>query len=143
MANADCTWPGHPHDAETVAEHARKPHERTWTLECADDRGTIHDCWTVSVPTPSAYTDGCVHMSQITLCFYDDEREARLAAQAPAMARLLLAVQWSGRHPHDGEPCCPSCQIDLIYDDDETHVVGPHAPDCELAAVLRAAGVIE
>lgn len=135
MANADCTWPYHPHDAETVAEHALKPHERTWTLECGDhdpdDRGTIHDCWTVSVPTPSAYTDGCVYMSQITLCFYHDEREARLAAQAPAMARLLLDGEWICEERGDMCRHCGNLRRE------------GHAPDCEIATVLRAAGVIE
>ena len=52
-----------------------------------------------------------------------------VAAQAPAMARLLLAMQWA-----DGERvACPSCGA---WERDG------HTADCELAAVLRAAGVM-
>ena len=59
------------------------------------------------------------------------EARAVLAAQAPAMARLLLSMQWGanemcpqcgGRHPEEGDG---------------------HAKSCALVAVLRAAGVIE
>jgi len=108
MTNATCTWPTHPHDAETVAEHGKAAHERTWRLECRDhdpdNRGTVENCWVVTVPTPSAYTDGCVHMSSVTLCFYDDEREAKLAARAPEMARLLLEVIEFDLESACGEP---------------------------------------
>lgn len=55
---------------------------------------------------------------------------ARLAAQAPAMARLLLAGQWICEERGD---MCRHCE--------KLESEG-HAPDCELATVLRFAGVL-
>lgn len=77
-----------------------------------------------------------------------DLARARLAAQAPAMARLLLAVEWAGSGEEGAR--CPSCLADayvppVIYDADGKYVSftpGKHDGDCELAAVLRAAGVM-
>ena len=71
---------------------------------------------------------------------------AKLASQAPAMARLLLDGMCF-RH-------CPACgaKVDRTVpmpgrseDEDFSHrsESGCHAPDCRLIAVLRAAGVIE
>lgn len=64
---------------------------------------------------------------------------ARLAAAAPAMARLLLELEWSARVA--GFPACPSCEgvepeVGSPWDDG-------HAVDCHLVAVLRLAGVRE
>jgi hypothetical protein len=66
---------------------------------------------------------------------YDGEDVGKLAAQAPAMARLLLELEWSGRAGPAGDVdgACPSCERERPE---------PHAPDCELATVLRAAGVL-
>lgn len=99
-----------------------KPHEETWD--------------------PDDVVNMAAHVA------YSPERR-RLAAQAPAMARLLLKLQWSGSAP-GGDTECPSCHADafvpvfsegthgrLVRHDD-----GTHAADCELAAVLRAAGVL-
>ncbi len=87
-----------------------KPHEETWD-------GSIQWGWVL--------VEGTASLQPL-----DGER-MRLAAQAPAMARLILDIEWSGAR-HGGEPCCPSCDA----------MVGEHAPDCELATVLRAAGVL-
>lgn len=58
-----------------------------------------------------------------------DRARARLAAQAPAMARLLLDLAH-----HSDDDCCLRCD----------HGRGmPHADDCSIGVVLRAAGVIE
>ncbi len=70
---------------------------------------------------------------------FDEEDAARLAAAAPAMARLLLKLEWLWREGSERHRC-PSC------DGEATHASKPwrggHAPDCELATVLRAAGVL-
>jgi hypothetical protein len=72
----------------------------------------------------------------------DNEAHARakLAAQAPAMARLLLklqkvvfAVGW------ENVGGCAACHDGSGWTGDPVE----HTPDCELAAVLRAAGVVE
>jgi len=60
-----------------------------------------------------------------------DIKRCTLAAQAPAMARLLLSLQWSA-----GD--CPSCGAWGRRGD----VRGIHTPSCALVAVLRAAGVL-
>ena len=63
-----------------------------------------------------------------------------LLVQAPAMARLLLELQWSGSE--DGFiGSCPSCR--RYPSPNDTAPWPLHAPDCELVKVLRAAGVIE
>lgn len=54
---------------------------------------------------------------------------AKLAAQAPAMARLLVKL---ARIDFDAGEGCGSC---FAGDAD-------HSPSCELASVLRAAGVL-
>lgn len=67
--------------------------------------------------------------SRVGVDFDEDQAALRLAAQAPAMARLLLSEdRW-----HHAE--CVVCG-------GHRHQEG-HAPDCALIAVLRAAGVVE
>ena len=57
-----------------------------------------------------------------------DVPRAKLAAQAPAMARMLLSLH---RQIGDGEVTCVHC----------CRWEG-HANDCALVAILRAAGVL-
>lgn len=52
---------------------------------------------------------------------------ARMAAQAPEMARMLLRLQ----HAPENGGACAWCGCMDCY------------PDCELGAVLRAAGVVQ
>jgi len=102
----------------------KKPHEEEWE---ADGAGVYE-----------------VQSQDIVGGGSDDHRHteaspprARLAAQAPAMARLLLRLQWSGRNQCD-EPQCPSCHgAEWQHGWPQTG----HEEHCELAAVLRAAGV--
>lgn len=55
----------------------------------------------------------------------DERARARLAAAAPELARVLLAVEFDA---HGG--FCPSCRG-----------LGYHKPECTLDAALRKAGV--
>jgi hypothetical protein len=107
-----------------------KPHEETWTsdgerVELCEDQPPYGS---VVVKTVARF-----------LCHAPDDcteaERALLAAQAPAMARLLLELEWAG-HP---ESTCPACgrHSDGLYGDPPEH-----APDCRLVAVLRAAGVL-
>ena len=62
--------------------------------------------------------------------------EIPLICQAPAMARLLLSLEWSGTSGGMEEAtCCPAC---LARPD----LGEAHNADCELVTVLRAAGVM-
>lgn len=72
------------------------------------------------------------------------EDAAKLCAAAPEMARLLLKLEWRGAYQvgiGDGcDSCCPDCEMPApILVHEKSHL---HAPDCELAAVLRKAGVL-
>ena len=64
-----------------------------------------------------------------------------LVAHAPAMARLLRQYAFYG-----AEWSCPSCAGDLfpqVNDINDKVSINQHDPDCELVAVLRAAGVLD
>lgn len=70
----------------------------------------------------------------------DDDQ--KLIAAAPAMARLLLSLEWAGAYTTDtgggdGEPMQPTC---LTCEKERSH---GHAPDCRWLAVMQAAGVRE
>lgn len=59
------------------------------------------------------------------------------AEVGPAMARLLLSLEWAG------DECryrCPACGKSGRLDREPS---GGHAPDCRWLAVMRAAGVRE
>ena len=67
---------------------------------------------------------------------------AQLAAQAPAMARLLASLQSVPTHDSRYLYECVSCRggPEERADDEPTTI--RHAPNCELVAVLMAAGVL-
>ncbi len=102
-----------------------KPHEETWIANVE---------WPIALVELSEDRDEVVATFDAPHSMRDvDRARARLAAQAPAMARLLLEIEWSA--PIGGEPACPSCSA-FVNNDHR------HAPDCEIATVLRAAGVL-
>ncbi len=92
-----------------------KPHEETWS---ANVNGAAMVC----------NEDG--HGQGVFMFDKDDHARARLAAQAPAMARLLLEGQWNCEERGDLCQHCGRLKRE------------GHAPDCDLAVVLRAAGVL-
>lgn len=112
----------------TTTRTTTTPTDETWTAkygECdPDDRGSI-EIWHVEM---GEFTHESVYL-------YDREDRARLASAAPEMARVLLAIEWSG----GGDGDCPSCRGDRYYGTN-AHPAG-HAPDCALDAALRKAGV--
>lgn len=65
-----------------------------------------------------------------------DRDRAKLAAAAPAMARLLLELEWAGHDPYADDYACPSCE----WPQGRTK---EHHPECAWLAVMRAAGVRE
>jgi hypothetical protein len=70
-----------------------------------------------------------------------DRDRARLAAAAPAMARLLLSLEWP-EPSHDSQPVvCHFCRRE--HPDVDEPGPDAHAPDCRWLAVMRAAGVRE
>lgn len=90
-----------------------KPHEETWS---ANVKGMAMIC----------NEDG--HGQGVFMFDKDDRARARLAAQAPAMARLLLRVYQRG----ESTSGCPVCKA----------IFSAHTLDCDVVAVLRAAGVL-
>lgn len=128
----------------TTHDRVMKPHEEEWRWD--DDRKAIvtgvrdidadADGWRVIVETDSG-------------CYPPYGAERQLIAQAPAMARMLLALTWS-RQAHDGcHAACPSCRATttVLRFDGYTYQMaeqpnGEHTDDCALVAVLRAAGVM-
>ena len=122
-----------------------KPHEETWTVSGTSSSDSYDRAVRLEVPGRQYLFGDIDTGTGSDPCFDEeskpeDEARARLAAQAPAMARLLLAMQWSAKG--DGlyeRPICPVCGG--AKDAPQKGAAG-HAPDCELVAVLRAAGVM-
>jgi hypothetical protein len=95
-----------PGRGERGGERNMKPHEETWK------KGALS-------PTDIETSDGSM------VADFFDEARAKLAAQAPAMARLWL------RHQFADDGLCPDCLGE-----------GKHQVACEIPTALRAAGVI-
>lgn len=76
------------------------------------------------------------HGPQRTEGYQDSAARAKLAAAAPAMARLLLELEWAGHDPYADDYACPSCE----WPQGRTK---EHHPECTWLAVMRAAGVRE
>ncbi len=66
----------------------------------------------------------------------NDIARARLASAAPEMARVLLALEWTGV-AHEELPACIVCG----YLPDLPNPEDGHKPDCALVAALRKAGL--
>lgn len=114
-----------------------KPHKETWTSDgervelCADEP----PFGSVVVKMVARFT--CYAPEDCT----EGER-ARLAAQAPSMARLLLELAGCETAPY-----CAKCGalVGLMEHEDadaRLRAVRNHMPDCSLVAVLRSAGVV-
>lgn len=66
---------------------------------------------------------------------------AKLAACAPEMARMLLAIEWSGWNHEGYDPggdCCPVCSGS---DNPDLHENHRHTQTCALDALMRKAGI--
>lgn len=75
-----------------------------------------------------------------------EQSNARLAAAAPEMARLLLELEWGGepvRAIAGPIATCPSCLGMRPQLSRDAGPRGGHRKDCRLIAVLRKAGVRE
>jgi len=103
-----------------------KPHEQEWKIDEYDPTMIV----------AGEHGKGC--FAAITTEYKAD---ALLVVQAPAMARLLLDLEWSGTgSDYDGGGSqCPSCCADWSYAENS----GTHADNCALMTVLRAAGVVD
>lgn len=114
-----------------------KPHEEEWSVDVTKVNLQFSD----RRPFASFGPDIDMERSRGA-----QEARARLVAQAPAMARQLFKHQYGGLDDC-GYPTCPECdQLDPQYigqgiDPKDAYRCG-HKPDCELARVLRDAGVI-
>ena len=115
-----------------------RPHEEMWTVlaQWSEPKtGERGGPWHVvkSGQSIGVFGDGCSNPAR-----------AQLAAQAPAMARMLLGIHQRGvtvACTQHNETVCPFCEAHFS---EEYHLPLPtHAPDCALVAVLSAAGVIE
>lgn len=82
--------------------------------------------WHVHPTKPRLILDG--EQRLVAIATATDPAPARLILQAPSMAKLLAASEWKGP-----ERTCISCG--------GFGGRGGHLADCELAAVLDAAGV--
>jgi len=76
-----------------------------------------------------------------------EHARAKLIAAAPAMARLLLKLEWVDTSDGEYRERCPACQCCTKLPPDGRVGIpfrvhpGEHSEDCELVAVLKAAGV--
>jgi hypothetical protein len=110
-----------------------KPHEETWRA---------HDC--VVELDPRAPGDPG-QVADFEAAAYADTHDsivarAKLAAQAPAMARLLLKHQWGGLD-ECSYSICPECGGNQPFADTKFERPPGHAPNCKLVKALRDAGV--
>lgn len=114
-----------------------KPHEETWEVFEANKGFPAFAARTRTI------ADGAYEVSVIESLSgsEDDVGRVQLAAQAPAMARLLLKLQWASSHPHDETMAvCPNCGgFEARWSKDRA---AGHEDHCELVAILRAAGVL-
>ena len=120
-----------------------KPHQETWRREhllVVVDEGDGYDLGA-----------SCFGSGALPFVNHDvDIARLNLAAQAPAMARLLLECQYVEMSDERGgyEQRCAIClNRETLPTDANGHVfikehLPQHAPDCALVAVLRAAGVL-
>lgn len=112
-----------------------RPHEETWAVDEVNAEIVVID-----PPPPPNHVNPIFRDIDVS-----ETTRPKLAAQAPAMARLLLGLQWSGENDGQTGPFCPICgggePGKKHPDQRESDPVG-HEPKCELAAVLRAAGVL-
>lgn len=98
-----------------------KPHEETWRVDLSDS-GVFR------VDT----TEG-----ERVAIVGDSRERAKLAAQAPAMARLLLKLEWEAED-ETGLLFCATCA-----GQPQDQGGSGHRKGCEWRAVLRDAGVIK
>ena len=74
------------------------------------------------------------------------EEQAKLEAQAHAMARLLLKLEWV-RDTYEPGLSCPACEHraphdpGAFYSEKYPELIG-HKPSCELVRVLRDMGYL-
>lgn len=108
-----------------------KPHEETWTF---DEKFGRVECVTPDVDGEPLYSRR-LEVSHLP-------ETGRLAAQAPAMARLLLDLYTEGHVTQTGSRECVSCSCTWRERITGKPYEPRHYDRCELAAVLRAAGVL-
>ena len=123
-----------------------KPHEETWRAR--NSPACTEDVYKDTEPRGYVFL-GLAALGQEG--FAEAEARARLAAQAPAMARLLLDCQFVEMSDERGgyEQRCASCLNREVLPPDgligipvKDHQPN-HSPNCKLVALLRAAGVVD
>jgi hypothetical protein len=115
-----------------------------------EGKGPVNETWIAEA--------GCVwqvqkgQQSRIMIrssgCLHRCEEDAKLAACAPEMARLLRAAEWSGSllnsYGEESALACPWCwgakELTSAVQDRAGVTVG-HTHGCKLVAVLRKAGI--
>jgi hypothetical protein len=109
----------------------KKPHEETWS---ADD-GIVMRADGVRIARIRT-TSADPQARTIDHVMYDDACTL-LTAQAPAMARALIEMgkRWNSEWSTFECQCCSSSELD-----GRARII--HPSTCELAATLRAAGVL-
>lgn len=96
-----------------------RPHEETW----------------------EAWPGGEVHVVRGTALNFEAGERAPLAAQAPAMARLLLEREWSSDRSYGDY--CESCGVDWGVGGRPPATPGVgHRDNCAWLTTMRAAGVL-
>lgn len=111
----------------------KKPWEETWGWQAA--HSSMQSGW---VTTPHGGSVGVFYKPGSS--FEDAEARGRLAAAAPDMARVLLAIEWGVDRAEYGG-ACPSCDCFNPDGDAPLGYAKGHEPACALDAALRKAGV--
>lgn len=70
---------------------------------------------------------------------------AKLAAQAPAMAKFIMDLEWFSQDTDEGSlpSRCTSCEVYADWDHITRKTRGVHKPDCEWLKLMKATGIVE
>jgi len=100
---------------------------------------TLEESWLLKDGDIVTSDGECVIEQSYTGKAPNEAERYQLAAAAPDMARVLIAIEW--RYPYEHGGVCPACDCFNPDGDAPIGYAKGHEEDCPLDAALRKAGV--